>query len=400
MHKYLSLIILLISTFANAQNLVRNGSFSKSSDECPIISPDLEDIIAPWTSTFGAPNYYHMSCGDPGSITQTNNTQAFDGEEFMRIHVYGDTGSAYMRDYLHGELSQPLDSGKYYRVTFYVKPVNNDGAGYSYGVNNIGMFISDSARIDTPANRVYEDIEPQVFSADVIDQENYWTAICGVFMAKGGEEFITIGNFSTDAQTDVSPLSNALNPQRSYYLVDYVELVENDLPALPHDTIICDNKRIDLNISGPDVSVVWSDGSTNENFLITEPGTYTARISNLSCSYTDTIKVELENCEECKMYTANAFTPNGDGTNDEWRLAFQNSPESECELLEFRVKIYDRWGRKVFESTNINTSWNGRNTDNAADFGMGTYSFVLDYTYSFLRQTYSIQKRGFVNVIR
>ena len=225
-------------------------------------------------------------------------------------------------------------------------------------------------------------------------------------MAKGGEEYLTIGNFKNDAQTDVAALTNATNPRYAAYLIDFVEVYENDLPQLPADTIICDNHRIDLNISGPDVSVLWKDGSTDPNYLITTADTVWATISNLSCSYTDTILVELKNCEECKIYASNAFTPNGDGINDFWKLQFQSSIESECELLDYRIKIYDRWGKKVFESNDINISWDGNDADNYQSTNTnkllkgGAFSYILEYRYSYLRETYSIQKRGVVSIIR
>ena len=380
-------------------NLVENPSFENTGD-CPIISPVFLDFIEPWTHYFGAPEYYHRTCGDPGSPTTTNNTQAFDGSGFVKIAVYGDTGSAYVREYVHGELDEALEEGKYYRVTFYVKPLNNDAAGISYGINNIGLALTEEPIDSVNDDRVYDEITPQVKSTDVIITETYWTAICGIVKAKGGERHITIGNFNEDFETTATPLLGAANPGTAEYMIDFVEVVENDLPSLPEDTIICFEERIDLRVSAPDVSVEWSDESRNANFTITEPGIYFATISTPRCSYTDSILVEEAVCDECKIYVPNAFTPNNDRLNDVFKL------QAECEDLQtFHLSIFDRWGQKVFESTNPDLTdndalyWDGTHNDGER-CAQGIYSYTLEYEYPLFRRTQTLTRRGTITLIR
>jgi gliding motility-associated-like protein len=52
--------------------------------------------------------------------------------------------------------------------------------------------------------------------------------------------------------------------------------------------------------------------------------------------------------------TANAFTPNGDNNNDEFCLQGWNN----C-VKDFNVKIFDRWGEKVYESNSPDFCWDG-----------------------------------------
>ncbi len=372
-----------------SQNLVENGSF-ENVGPCPIISNDIEDIATPWTSYFGTPDYFHQSCGFPGSPTTTNNALPFDGEGFMGINMYGDNGTNFNREYLHGELKKPLEAGKFYRVTFYVKPLNNDAAGKSYGINGIGMLITDTVVDTIPTNSLL-DYKPQVMAVDEIIAESYWTAVCGVFKAKGGEKFITIGNFRDDISTRVVPLSGASNPLEAYYLIDYVELVENDLPQLPEDTIICIDQRIDLTISAPDVTVEWNTGFTGKNFIVTQPGEYSVRITTPGCSYVDTILIEPATCTECKMYIPNAFTPNGDDKNDKFLI------QASCaeEIVAYRISIFDRWGRKVFESNSLNVPWDGEGADH-----QGVYTYTLEYTYPLYRKTQTLTKRGTITLLK
>ena len=61
----------------------------------------------------------------------------------------------------------------------------------------------------------------------------------------------------------------------------------------------------------------------------------------------------------------NAFTPNGDGTND----GFQLIHKSLDELIEY--KIFNRWGQVVFESDDLNATWDG--TFKGVDQEVGVY---------------------------
>ncbi len=389
MKKLALLIFALLSTALSAQNLVRNGSIENTSD-CPISDTLWRNFADPWTVLGGDPDYYHP-CGFPGSDSATNNSLPFDGDGFAGIDVYGTDGATFNREYLRGQLREPLEAGKFYRVSFYVRPRNNDLKGDSYGINNIGLMLTDSI-VDTiqPDNIVPG--TPQVVAEDPLVQENYWTAVCGIYMAKGGERYITIGNFSEDAETSIVPLENANSPSTAYYMIDFVEVIENDLPQLPEDTVICQEGRIDLRIAGPNISVQWNDESTDNTLIVTQPGLYWASISNGICSYVDTINVEQVNCEECVVYAPNAFTPNGDNRND----IFSIQPVCEVDgyLEHYDLRIFDRWGRKVFESQSPDVGWDGSNAEHK-----GVYTYTLEFRFSSERETKTRIKRGFVTIL-
>ena len=53
-------------------------------------------------------------------------------------------------------------------------------------------------------------------------------------------------------------------------------------------------------------------------------------------------------------YAPNAFTPDGDGLNDVFMVKGDNiDPDN------FEMDIFDRWGEKIFKTTDLNTGWNG-----------------------------------------
>lgn len=58
---------------------------------------------------------------------------------------------------------------------------------------------------------------------------------------------------------------------------------------------------------------------------------------------------------ECKIVAPNAFTPNDDGINDVFKPIFTGG----CEVNRYNFRIFDRWGRMVFETNEIDAAWDG-----------------------------------------
>lgn len=64
----------------------------------------------------------------------------------------------------------------------------------------------------------------------------------------------------------------------------------------------------------------------------------------------------------------NVFTPNGDGVNDVFSINGKA-------ITDFNLTIVNRWGNTIFESNDINTSWDG--TSNGTPCLDGTYFYIL-----------------------
>lgn len=72
------------------------------------------------------------------------------------------------------------------------------------------------------------------------------------------------------------------------------------------------------------------------------------------CTSTDTVHIQLQEwmCNESHIYIPTAFTPNNDGLNDTYKI------ESGV-ITDLHLAIHDRWGEKVYETTDLNHSWDG-----------------------------------------
>jgi gliding motility-associated-like protein len=89
------------------------------------------------------------------------------------------------------------------------------------------------------------------------------------------------------------------------------------------------------------------------------------------------------------LVVPNAFSPNHDQINDVFKVkSYQN-------IVEFHAYIFNRWGQKLYEWTNIDGGWDGTYRGN--DVKQGTY-FVLVKAKGADGETYNIRKD--VNLLR
>ena len=68
----------------------------------------------------------------------------------------------------------------------------------------------------------------------------------------------------------------------------------------------------------------------------------------------------------------NIFTPNNDGNND----VFYLEGWEDC-IETFEMTVYNRWGVKIFESTNVYMEWDGR-ISNGLEAPDGTYYYIFN----------------------
>ncbi|MCB0514433.1 MAG: gliding motility-associated C-terminal domain-containing protein [Chitinophagales bacterium] len=139
--------------------------------------------------------------------------------------------------------------------------------------------------------------------------------------------------------------------------------------SLGDDFYLCDGDVEILN-GGTASAYLWSDGSTGASLSISQPGTYWVEITSASgCMASDTVEVFNQNC--CIVQIPTAFTPNGDGLNDLLR------PAHFCNLENFNLKVFNRWGEKIFETSDGSSGWDGFVGGLSAP--VGVYMWLVQY---------------------
>ena len=135
---------------------------------------------------------------------------------------------------------------------------------------------------------------------------------------------------------------------------------------LGKDNYLCIGDEIKLNAGNLIGSFLWSDNSNSNSITITEPGTYWVSVDDNGCMASDTIV--FKPCSE--IFVPNVFTPNGDGINDIFKANIK-------EIDKLQLFIYNRWGKIIFETQDINVGWDGRYLGGDADAGV--YYWVIRF---------------------
>ncbi|WP_206733887.1 gliding motility-associated C-terminal domain-containing protein [Flavobacterium stagni] len=204
-------------------------------------------------------------------------------------------------------------------------------------------------------------------------------------------------------------VSDACNNTNTYTQTVNVTLVAAT-NNLTYADVVCNNDNtLTVNVAnvilaqfpGTDMtSGVWTDvnntGGLNTSTGVFNPyqianGSYIIKytLSNGTCpvEYAVTINVNENACIvlPCQaLVINNALTPNGDGANDYFII--ENIQDTTC-YPENTVEIYNRWGVKVFDTTNYDNESRvfrgvseGRATVNqSAELPTGTYFYILKY---------------------
>ncbi|MEO6719422.1 MAG: M43 family zinc metalloprotease [Ferruginibacter sp.] len=126
------------------------------------------------------------------------------------------------------------------------------------------------------------------------------------------------------------------------------------LPAnfLIADSSLCKGNILQVKLPGY-INYMWSTGSTDDHIGITNAGTYNVQVTDAyGCVGIDSMKVFFyDNCITIQI--PNAFTPNGDGKNDEFK------PLIPVPVNNYHMQIWNRWGRLLFETRERLKGWDG-----------------------------------------
>ncbi|RYY27223.1 MAG: T9SS type B sorting domain-containing protein, partial [Chitinophagaceae bacterium] len=185
---------------------------------------------------------------------------------------------------------------------------------------------------------------------------------------KAGTYFVTVTDNQGCTGSDTSVITGVFN---------------KPVVTLPGDTTLCDRTTLTIRPDQIFSSYRWSDGSSNNSLKITQAGTYSIEVSDENdCKAKDFIVVKYQPCNSGVNYlaTPNAFTPNGDGLNDQFR------PGIPGETRDYRFAIYNRWGQMIFETRDRNKAWDGniygsrQSANGYANSSSNTYSWICVYT--------------------
>ena len=150
---------------------------------------------------------------------------------------------------------------------------------------------------------------------------------------------------------------------------------------------LCAEDSIEIGINLPFSEYYWNSGETTGTIQIYEDGIYYLNLVNQCFEKEITYYVRQKDCL-CEIYAPNTFSPDANNINDQWL------PVSTCELEEYALTIYDRYGNIIFEADDATLGWDGIIKGEKAQ--TGTYTYTLSYKPVNLHRN---EKSGQINLL-
>jgi len=236
-------ILLIAHTVSLAQvNLVSNPSF-EIIYSCPSGGDQIDSAVG-WGTLIsgggGNPELYHTCCtypficGVPFNAGNLSFQFPHSGDAYAGIDAaicfYVDN----FREYIQSKLKKGLSTGHVYCVKFYASLSDHSFAF----IKPLGVYFDDGSVSALPPHGLAV-VTPQVYNVtQPLNDTINWMKIEGSFVATGNEEYITIGNFFSDANSGIGFFGTPTS-WGAYYYIDDVSVIDISLPSYAgNDTLI------------------------------------------------------------------------------------------------------------------------------------------------------------------
>jgi outer membrane protein OmpA-like peptidoglycan-associated protein len=231
--KTTALLLFIFSVYtyhAQVANLVENGSFEIIKGKvkglgCLEASDDWKNVTSAKADLFVKENKL------PILLTSGNTYGKEDpkeGDNYAGLVVYSPKDKI-ARNYITSPLAQPMLKGKKYCVSMYISLAE----GSKFATNNLGINFHKKQPKQEDNKTIVEKTAILHHQSKIMNATYGWEKVCGTYIAEGGEEFITIGNFTA---TDKTKTEKAIKIKDykgvlsdfAYYFVDDISVIMVD----------------------------------------------------------------------------------------------------------------------------------------------------------------------------
>ncbi len=326
----LLLTILVCAIKATGQNFIPNPDFSLY-DDCPTSYSNTDNCMGWYQPTGGTSDYFNV-CADAYSEVKVPvnfaGVQTANSNAYLGLFCYesGKSVSGY-REYI-GTSFAPLTQGKKYDITVYASLADSSNAA----CDGLGIYFTTYKYQSNSYTRIPATPQIDFSSYGPVTDKNNWVQLTGSFIADSAYTNLTIGNFKENSDLNILYNDQPTSQQwdtAAYYYIGMIQVAD-------------------------------STGIIPIN--------------------TDTVKYTFPS----------AFTPNGDGNNDVFRIIGNHKEEYNNYLL----NVYNRFGECVFYTKDVNDGWDGIYRNIPQEVG------VYFYMASFVRKGEQHLLKGDVTLIR
>jgi len=187
---------------------------------------ELKAIKGWWQASEGTPDYFNTCSTKAGVPHNTFGSQpAKEGEAYAGLVLFSYSNSTTYREYIQTKLSRPLNAGEMVCIELYISAAEK----CSYVADGLGVVLSKEKikhiRKGVIAGQTLAMSNPRL---NMLDDTESWNLLSDVYVAKGGEEYITIGNFKTDKDLKIikrtEDLGKNANTNWAYVYLDNVSV--------------------------------------------------------------------------------------------------------------------------------------------------------------------------------
>lgn len=218
--------------FVIAQNLVPNPSFEEYI-ECPQGTGELNMQVVDWISWSYTPDFFHPCNNEELGVAGVPENawgaqEPITGNAYSALFTFADYEEN-TREYIAAELTEPLIQGVQYYLMFYASmPETIEGLTGISGppirqcaTNNLGIrFFKDPDYSVFPpvSNPFIPDNFAHLNYTELITDTVNWTLIDGWFTADDNYNWVALGNFFVDEETDTEIQPGSVACSGTYYI--------------------------------------------------------------------------------------------------------------------------------------------------------------------------------------
>jgi outer membrane protein OmpA-like peptidoglycan-associated protein len=212
------------------ENLVPNGGFEAEEVKGLKMTGQLSTFCKEWVGpNKTSADLFHVHSKSTKSGAPANDYGAQepmnDGQAYAGFRAYTKDPKN-TRTYMQVKLNKKLEQNKLYCVRYSLSLAEIS----KFGVNNVGIFISDRKLTNAEDNAI--NLSPQILEKTnkAITTTDGWETICTTFIGSGKEEYIIIGGFGAEDKMKLEKVKKQaggiMQGNEAYYYVDNVEIFE------------------------------------------------------------------------------------------------------------------------------------------------------------------------------
>ena len=151
---------------------------------------------------------------------------------------------------------------------------------------------------------------------------------------------------------------------------------------------LCVTEKITLNAGYTGSTFLWSTGATTQTITVTasDPQWYWVTVNNQGCTGTDSLFIDIR----CDVNMPNAFSPNGDGSNDMFKPITKK-------VDTYQLHVYNRWGNEVYYYSGPGSGGGWDGTYKGVDAEVGVYDYYIKASFI---NGISYEQQGNVTLLR